>query len=110
MGEAEDEGERLQWRLIRQSSSSCIISSDYFHLTRTSDHSIPPPSPQVTKVGDLFQRSISSGGVLGGLQIDAKKYQHHTSVSSGTEIRASTIVNSVDVRTATIQGFMYETS
>ena len=99
--------------VIRQSSSSCIINSDYFHLTRTSDHSIPPPSPQVTKVEDLFQRSISSGGVLGGrggLEIDAKKYQNHTSVSSGTEIRASTIVSSVDVRTATIQHSVYETS
>ena len=96
--------------VIRQSSSSCIINSDYFHLTRTSDHSIPPPSPQVTKVEDLFQRSISSGGVSGRLQIGAKKYQNHTSVGSGIEIRASTIVSSVDVPTSTIQNSMYETS
>ena len=27
-GEPEDEGERLQWRFIRQSSSSCLINSD----------------------------------------------------------------------------------
>ena len=32
----------------------------------------------------------------------AKKYQNHISVSSGTEIRASTIINSVDVRIVTI--------
>lgn len=42
-------GGEVAVELIRQSSSSCLINSGYFHLTRTSDHSIPPPSPQVTK-------------------------------------------------------------
>ena len=69
---AEGEAEVLRWRFIRQSSSPYRVNSDSLHLTRPPDRSIPPPSPQVTKVEDLFQRSLSSGGGLGGLQIDAK--------------------------------------
>jgi eukaryotic translation initiation factor 2C len=43
-------------------------------FTRTPDQPIPRPNAQVTEVEDLFQKNLSSGGVLGigGLQIDAK--------------------------------------
>ncbi|KAL9010648.1 MAG: hypothetical protein Q9173_004437 [Seirophora scorigena] len=51
-GEAEDEVEGLQWR--------------------TPNQSIPAPNPEVTKVEDSFQSSLSAGGGLGGLSINAK--------------------------------------
>ena len=60
----------LQWRFICQSSSSCLIKSDWLYLIKTPDRSIPPPL-QVTRVEDHFQRNISSGGGLGG-QIDTE--------------------------------------
>ena len=45
--------QRLQWRFIRQSSSSCLIESDWLYHIKTPDRSIPPPL-QVTRAEDHF--------------------------------------------------------